>query len=564
MIIAKFYKKNSNNINFIYEKNNKLIGFSIGENGFNSLDVDLFKNIISSINLNDKCYKLFDYKGYELFYDPINELKHYIKGGKEDVELFLKYNSSDACLYKGNSFFKTVVAIGLSGVVLVTSVFLVSKILESHSSIVELESFENYIEYVEKTEDYKILKPILDNNLTLDEAIKYIYSSNLSEDEKDLLADENLLSEVIYYYNQGNVSNLGCLCLNNIEINYFPQGQLGVGVNGVYNPLFMNTINLSDDCKNDPSKKMESLTHEYIHLLQTDSISYKYLTETTADLISSEYYYLDQTSNYQEGVKTLKLLIEIIGPDPILKGIFGGDFSEFESILKDNLSSNDYKLLTTDLLKQNPADIINREHELREILERLYFSLYNKDITLDQNILYNILYKEGIIYDAPKSYLNKEEMEDYDWVTVSLDPNNLEQYVEKGILEKEEKYETRKKIDLDTYLKYKEEGKDVFFDNDFGKIVDNMYVLTSDVVYTLSEAVEQGLVSPYIKEYIFNKEDRKDGYEFVTDELGQIKIEVSYKNKLTGDSYVSGMLFFETETIKNRFNYGIKENEFSY
>ena len=178
MILAKFYKKNSNNINFIYEKNNKLIGFSIGKNGFNSLDVDLFKNIISSISLNDKCYKLFDYKGYELFYDPINKLKHYIKDGKEDVELFLKYNSNDACLYKENSFFKTVVAIGLSGVVLVTSVFLVSKILENHSSIVELESFENYIEYVENTEDYKL--HLLQHQVVLVENSLFLYYLNIN------------------------------------------------------------------------------------------------------------------------------------------------------------------------------------------------------------------------------------------------------------------------------------------------------------------------------------------------------------------------------------------------
>jgi len=552
MIVAKFYENNSGKFNYIYEKNNKLIGFSVDNTGLNSIDMNLFKSIISNITFNDKCSKLFDYNGYELFYDPVNKLKHYMKNGKEDIGLFIKYNSMDACLYDGKRIRSNVAAICLAGVTFISSISFLSGCMASD---IPTESIDKYIQFVENTTDYQNLKPLLDNNLTVEEAINFINSSpNLSDKDKKILANEDLLNDLIYYYNNGNVSNVICMFLNNMSVKYMPQKNMGEGVTGFYQPLNINVIVLPEEFLVDDNKYKESLTHEFIHLLQTDSFSYPYLTETSANLISSEYFNVFQNNNYAEGVKTLKLLIEIIGPQPILKGLFGADFSEFEEILRNNLSNNDYDLLVNDLLKKQPDEIIDREIELRDILKRLYSNIYKRDISKDANILVDYLLANGIDYTSNKNYVNFNYNGEYTKVSFSLNPLKYDEYVEQGILDKEETFIIRKRISYEEFLNFKEEGKDVYLDDKMSRVVDGKYILTKDIEYTLEEAIELGYLIPYLKDYISDKNELPRGWEFATDEYGETEHIVVYTRRLDG-KVVTGFeeINFETLSIKSRF-----------
>lgn len=241
----------------------------------------------------------------------------------------------------------------------------------------------------------------------VDEIIQKINDSNISEQDKELLMNRDLLENVLSYYDDVEKNDLLITKLNNFSIE--EKDFEDETIFGHYDPLKPNRIFIKINC---PYRE-KTLVHEFIHFLQNDNNKYNYLIETTAELMSNEYLGLieDRSSAYNEGVQSLKLLIDIIGPEPVLKSMFGRDNTMLEGILAQNLSKQDYIELVG-YFSKSPKEVINKEAKIRKILKKLYRNIYGQDISQDENIMYNIVYEKLLFnsqfYPVNKKYLRKD------------------------------------------------------------------------------------------------------------------------------------------------------------
>ena len=166
---------------------------------------------------------------------------------------------------------------------------------------------------------------------------------------------------------------------------------------------------------------LDNLVHEYNHLLQSEGCEYNYLLEAWAELMSKEYYNTDIIS-YNEGVKNLMLLIDIIGPQPLFEMFYSNNNETLENILKYNLSNEDYKFLIDSFKESQLAtNYLQENKEIRLVLCRLYENINKQSIYKDENILYKLIYEDNRIpsNEVKKSYINYRKMQDIDTIEFS-------------------------------------------------------------------------------------------------------------------------------------------------
>ena len=104
---------------------------------------------------------------------------------------------------------------------------------------------------------------------------------------------------------------------------------------GYYIRTNPNEINIKKNLT--PEEEFDTKCHEYIHLLQAD-YKYRYIVESCAEIISTEYYNTT-LDKYEKAIINTKILLEIVGPEPIWKLNFAGDDTELVSIINENLES---------------------------------------------------------------------------------------------------------------------------------------------------------------------------------------------------------------------------------
>ena len=157
----------------------------------------------------------------------------------------------------------------------------------------------------------------------------------------------------------------------------------------------------------------DSKSHEFIHLLQDNNYFY-YIREASAEIISNEYYG-SSVDSYQEEVKRVKVLMEIIGSNPIWNVNFSGSeekLQEFTDILYNNLSFDEYDKII-DILTTSPGYKTDEEmktinEEFDRILASLYRNIYQEPIENNEIIQY--LYNTGSNeYDQSRHYFQDRE-----------------------------------------------------------------------------------------------------------------------------------------------------------
>ena len=500
MFLASFENKNKNEINYIYkDKNNKYIGLNINKNGIGNFDYESFNYFINNLKFNKDCIKLYKYNDYDVYFNPLTNYNHYIKNGKEDYLMFYLKNGNDGLLYleskkskKSNSIIKC---------------FFVGCVTFLCFNII----FENILNLqISDIIDYKVYTN--DNNISYATYIDYenisandyvdkiMCSSNLSESEKELLSNKQLLEDIIPYYNDKYSNIVINSKLNDINIKFFPAEELD-DVEGAYNCLDPNTIYISDkykypyDIPEIVEKRKKILIHEYIHLLQSNS-EYNYLKEGTSHIISNEYYDipLDKDNTI---VNNTKLLIDIIGPEPILKSMFANDSEELENILADNLSLNQYKKII-DYFKSNTTTIDEKiNDEIRNILCILYRNIYGTDIKEDSDILYDLFYSKKYQATNNKVYLNKSKMldiEEYD-IYVNGTPQQL---VEKGFMNVSQRKTITRVISLERYYELIKQNRGMnctyYFTSDNIEHFEDCYLINDTNIVTFDQAVKLGYI----------------------------------------------------------------------
>lgn len=321
---------------------------------------------------------------YKIYLDEANN-KRYFKNGNEDYFLFFTKNGLDAVKLKNtkskvnnNSKCYKIIAGGL--------IFtLVCSIAGVISLVINDAKYKNETKYA----------LINENPITVDEMVDLVCESpNLSVDERELLCNDIFFAFVLDNSN-GKPRDFHLRnALNNINIKPF-RSQDFEGALGYYNPVKINSIYVLDVAYKNKAQYNDVVAHEFIHLMQ-DQNEYFYILEASAEIM--EYEFFDQPCDgYGDIVRRTKVLMEIIGPQPVIDCNFSGDTKTFEDSIGKYLSESDknkmLKLLSTPATKlYKSKEFTNSVNNgIDELLAKMYKNKTGKDIKADPMIqhIYN-------------------------------------------------------------------------------------------------------------------------------------------------------------------------------
>ena len=326
---------------------------------------------------------------YDIYLDESNN-KRYFKNNREDFKMFFNNNGINYIKYKSeeeitNEIKRLKVKVGNRLFILLIGSILLLNIPDIR---------------------YKIIDTFYKEEIALEDTENLILESTyLTDEEKNYLYNGELLKDVIDISDNNRNYSLREK-LSNIEIKTYKEDERP-NTTGYYNSLEPNVLYIRDDInKTDRKNYYGTLSHEFVHLLQNES-DYLYIHEATAELISYEYYN-DIIDSYSEEIKRLKVLMEIIGPKPILECNFKNTDESLEEAIKKYLVEEDANELL-ELFKTNGEEFRDEEKEkvlnakIDKLLSTMYYNKYQKDIKDDE--LINLIYQNNCTVE--RCYFNK-------------------------------------------------------------------------------------------------------------------------------------------------------------
>ena len=392
--------KEKNDTYYIYqEENTKVVCIiNIYKNNIRSLNERESIEFLNNLLVSDLTFKEKNYD-YDIYIDEAYN-KRYFKDGKEDLKLFFNNNGKYAIYYDKNNEDEVEDEIKAKKFVIRhgKKILLVTGILSLYLTL----------ELIPKLK-YRLFEPLyLGEDMTLGYAKELINESEyISESDKSFIYNDALLEEVLRISDQNRDYELKTK-LKDIQVSYY---HLNDKVEGVYYDFNPNVIYLDPDFYQKTSdKRNKVLCHEFIHLLQTNN-NYDYINEACAEIISCEYYDMTESS-YIDRIKLIKILMEIIGPEPILNCNFSSDTTLFEESINKYLDNDDanklLNLFTNDAFvhvnEKEKEKLINKE--IFQLLSKMYYNKNNKNIKDDNWMMY--LYDNGDRYNNYRMYFNKK------------------------------------------------------------------------------------------------------------------------------------------------------------
>ena len=565
MFVTSFKNDYKDEINYIYmDDNNKFIGININKYGIGNFDYDSFNYFINNIKFNDHCFKIAKYQEYDVYFNPLTNYKHYIKDGKEDLLMFYLKNGNDALLYKSdddNKSKRNKLKSFVFNFIQISLPVVIGSMIGINSQLLDIIDYKTYIN--DNNISYETV--INYDNISVDDYIvKIMNGINLTDEEKKLLANEQLLMDITPYYNNTYMEKLINLKLNNIGIEFFAAEE-HTDRDGYYNYLKPNILHISDrykytyEVEQVVKRRNDVFVHEFIHLLQSFS-KYSYIKEGITEIIKKEYFDLPVTS-YIKTVNNVQLLIDIIGPEPILKSNFSNSDKELENILADNLSLKEYKKIIS-YFSSTPLNMEDNIHEeINKLLCSLYRNMYGKDITEDKDILYDLFYSGKYECNNEKIYLNKSKMKDIEDFNVVVygTPDEL---CEKGLLEYEGRKIIQRTISYEFYRKLVKQQKGMkctyFYDSSNTEPYGDKYLINGSDIVTFKEAVELGYITIYETDSVDINDEIPEGFKCVS-------IHNYYYTNFDNLSYNSSTHCFDVSIngLKSRFNinYDLDKNK---
>jgi len=385
---------------------------NVTNEGIRQLTLNEASNLINEL-FHKKNLKYIDkYNDYDVYLDEVNN-KRFFKNGIEDFNMLFINNGTDATLY----FVSKKVINTIKKFDFIFGGGLIAMFLTSFglSSFVD---FINDVTDVSKSVSYSIEAHINDYTPVNCESIKdYIYNSKILHDnEKDSLYNEDLVEKALKYSDNKRIEYEFNHRLNELSIESYPKKQNPNTV-GYYSQS--NTIYVLDEVYNKKDENyytyQKVLRHEFTHLLQSSS-KYCYLKEALSDILLMEYYgYSFNELAYQDLVKRTSILIELIGPEPMMKLCFGSDETNLREKISEYLGDETRNLL--ELLSDRGIYELETQKEINKkvdyYLAKIYFNKNNSDIKDDihiQNIYKGVLgnrcyfnEKNGLFY-SPLQY----------------------------------------------------------------------------------------------------------------------------------------------------------------
>ncbi len=261
---------------------------------------------------------------YDVILDLDTNLKHYFNNGKENLKLFLNnFTPVTIALSKDNKDNKTnLKAIALAFSFLTNSFLLYHSISKPKISLDQPAQYQEVIDQLNDTPEFTmdIVKKVINSN------------PNLDEYDKNIILNEELLNFVIPYINMNEEyrAELYNFILPNLTIEKRDiELKEVIGLRG-YNIIVLDTNKI-----NESKLYVDTLTHEFTHLLQPFGTHYSFIYEGVTEMLSNEFSYLKKEPNnaYSENQKYIAILMEIIGTEPVLEYCFTNN----ENCIKEKL-----------------------------------------------------------------------------------------------------------------------------------------------------------------------------------------------------------------------------------
>lgn len=419
MLIGIIKEERFNDSYYIYLNNRELSVVHTNKDLIEPLTSEKAKTLLNNLLSSKLTFnkKLGD---YEIYLDEASN-KRYFKNGKEDYFLFFAKNGVDAVKLltkksKANNNSKTY-KIVVGGLVF----SLVCSIAGLAYLTINNIKYKNEPKYV-----------LLDGeNLTVDEMVDLVCESPyLSIDERELLCNDVYFAFVLDN-SQGKSRTFHLRnALNNLNVKSFKPEEFQ-GALGYYDPSNVNSIRVLDAAYKNKSQYNDVVAHEYVHLTQ-DQNKYYYIIEASAEIM--EYEFFDQPCDgYGDIVRRTKVLMEIIGPQPIIDCNFRGDTKTFEDSIGQYLSTSDKNRMLE--LLSTPATQLYKSKEftnninggIDELLAKMYKNKTGKEIKDDPMIqhIYNsnpinriyfnpnkMEYNEKYILPAKRETINELDIND--------------------------------------------------------------------------------------------------------------------------------------------------------
>ena len=461
---------------------------------------------------------------YKIFINKETGYKHFYKDGKEDIIKFFLHNGENAILCKGldikdkyneikeffnkNKDIKIILTLNLALTLsnsfniynLENNVYNAQQELEE-LNIASLETeYNEYYDYTSLSNSLKSpanIGELRDDFLYNEDLIRDICNTPMTEDRimslKEKTTDIEVVTVTYEEMKERGLSN---------AVGYY---------NVVEEPNVIHTVNL-----NNP----DTIYHELIHLLQ-DNNEYKYVKEACAEIISTEYYGC-KIASYQEEVKRIQILMEIIGSDAIWDINFNGDDSKLDEVILNHLPVEEYGklygILITNIgfLNQQELDELNNSFD--EILSDLYYSIYGESIEeneIIQNIYQCYDFSQSTTLINNRHYFQDVENKRPDFIKSeymtlkdAIDKNivKVEMKGTKEVRVSEDEYKERLSKNLKTEIGYNSIEGVKFTRKKFNDEIVTMWEYKGEL-YPTKEALEKGLIEAY---YYYLKDEIVD------------------------------------------------------
>lgn len=486
-------------------------GYKVCDEKIMPLPEDFIKILdIFKLSLNRKSLGIED--GYEVILDCDTNFKHYFKNQTEDFDKFILMNSEDLTVYENNTnnennnkkknkkyfrkfnlvasnrtkTFTKVATIGATIVIVaVINVYTVSQIMiEKHNAYIYNQKMSESLAY----SSFDIQK---------EDIVNYIMNSpNLNEQEKALLINDDYLDFISPYLFGANVNIYLNDRLNNLDIVYYDDEiDPRPGTNGYYKGD--NILHIKDYNENNPMERKIVIGHEFSHVFQNPFCS-TYIAEAISAILTDEFF--GEYNSYPAEVKNIKALMEIIGPEPLIKYTFTGDLTEIENLVKDYLEKDDFdnfiRIISSNInFSSKSKEDRNKDNEmLLDIIYRMYYNKYGK---IDHDFVSLICNTDVVRYYFNPKFINEENSY---YLELERTPIDLKTAYDKGliiclytkrVLYEDDSVKPEVEYENVVYQKflydYSEDIDDVAF---VGHIVCFHHVTKGDMYMTIDEALD--------------------------------------------------------------------------
>ena len=467
-----------------------------------TLDEEEVNALLTYVFSSDMTYS-HDENNYQIYIDEMNN-KRYFRNGKEDLIKFIFNNGTSAIYASSNKKEMAYEDVGKMITLKVKKDIITMLLVVSETAAMFTGSLAFNNELMRSDPYLQV------GSSELMDLIEK--TSDIPEEQKNYFKNDTFIRDMIRLASYSRSEELRQR-LKNFGIVYFDDDELNNpqydNITGYYEFLLTsNKIHLRDEEYFD-----WAAAHEFVHLFQCNT-QYNYIIEPCAEMMSHEYFERDQRYTYAEDVRNLSLLMEVIGPKPILECCFADIDTSLENAIGEYLDENDKNELLKELrVKTKNADkakirlyikkMIKRKRELHPELEYLNKNLDGWERMVRRNYFFN--------QHSPKFYRKCHTEKQACEVLKPVDLDNIEQLT----------YSIKEKTTLDKIKELYETGE-----------INNYYTISVgynkgngiyyDYAYTEENIDDQSIFDyhpkdfeAFYKAYIENQEDDIAGFELI-------------------------------------------------